>query len=133
SHFSFNGWLAKRASARPANFQLRETRPMYREKPHKLLQVGVTPTPATSLRSKRSKSEGCRAEAKRRRAILLGDTAALRATARQANSGKRSDCPTVNRVSENKVGSDELERYQHFPPFRIRSSISRAPRCLREG
>ena len=26
-----------------------------------------------------------------------------------------------------------LERYQHFPPFRTRSSISRAPRCLREG
>ena len=29
---------------------LRETRPMHREKPHKLLQVGVTPTPATSFR-----------------------------------------------------------------------------------
>src|SRR5947199_2101784 len=27
----------------------RETRPKYREKPHKLLQVGVTPTPATIL------------------------------------------------------------------------------------
>src|SRR5881394_1468017 len=27
-------------------FELRETRPMHREKPHKLLQVGVTPTPA---------------------------------------------------------------------------------------
>jgi hypothetical protein len=32
---------------------LRETRPKHREKPHKLLQVGVTPTPATSLRSRR--------------------------------------------------------------------------------
>ena len=30
-------------------FQLRETRPMHREKPHKLLQVGVTPTPATNF------------------------------------------------------------------------------------
>ena len=30
--------------------KLRETRPMHREKPHKLLQVGVTPTPATILR-----------------------------------------------------------------------------------
>jgi len=29
---------------------LRETRPMHREKPHKLLQVGVTPTPATNFR-----------------------------------------------------------------------------------
>ena len=29
-------------------FELRETRPMHREKPHKLLQVGVTPTPATN-------------------------------------------------------------------------------------
>jgi hypothetical protein len=28
---------------------LRETRRMHREKPHKLLQVGVTPTPATNL------------------------------------------------------------------------------------
>jgi hypothetical protein len=37
--------------------ELRETRPMHREKPHKLLQVGVTPTPATSLRSKRSESK----------------------------------------------------------------------------
>ena len=35
---------------------LRETRPMHREKPHKLLEVGVTPTPATSLRSKPGKS-----------------------------------------------------------------------------
>jgi len=34
------------------NFQLRETRPMHREKPHKLLQVGVTPTPATNLSGK---------------------------------------------------------------------------------
>ena len=31
------------------SFQLRETRPMHREKPHKLLQVGVTPTPATNF------------------------------------------------------------------------------------
>ena len=30
--------------------QLRETRPMHREKPHKLLQVGVTPTPATNFK-----------------------------------------------------------------------------------
>jgi hypothetical protein len=38
-------------------FNLRETRPKHREKPHKLLQVGATPTPATSLRSKQSESE----------------------------------------------------------------------------
>ena len=31
---------------------LRETRPMHREKPHKLLQVGVTPTPATNFSGK---------------------------------------------------------------------------------
>src|SRR4051794_30317029 len=31
----------------PPISKLRETRPMHREKPHKLLQVGVTPTPAT--------------------------------------------------------------------------------------
>jgi hypothetical protein len=49
--------------------QLRETRPRHREKPHKLLQVGVTPTPATSLRSKRSQSEAAATEhAVRRRA-----------------------------------------------------------------
>ena len=42
-------------------FQLRETRPMHREKPHKLLQVGVTPTPATSLRP-RSEGGDCHAE-----------------------------------------------------------------------
>src|SRR6266436_472712 len=29
-------------------FALRETRPKHREKPHKLLQVGATPTPATN-------------------------------------------------------------------------------------
>jgi hypothetical protein len=29
--------------------KLRETRPAYREEPHKLLQVGATPTPATNL------------------------------------------------------------------------------------
>ncbi len=34
------------------HFQLRETRPMHREKPHKLLQVGVTPTPATNFPGK---------------------------------------------------------------------------------
>ena len=32
------------------NFLLRETRPRHREKLHKLLQVGVTPTPATNFR-----------------------------------------------------------------------------------
>ncbi len=32
----------------PISTGLRETRPMHREKPHKLLQVGVTPTPATT-------------------------------------------------------------------------------------
>src|SRR5688572_20525937 len=31
---------------------LRETRPMHREKPHKLLQVGVTPTPATNFQGR---------------------------------------------------------------------------------
>ena len=72
-------------------FQLRETRPMHREKPHKLLQVGVTPTPATIF------------------------------------PGKRSGCPTVNRVSENKVGSDELERYQRFPPFGLVAQLAERP------
>ena len=33
------------------------------------------------------------------------------------NLGRCSGCPTVNRVSLNEAGSDELERYQHFPPF----------------
>ena len=33
-----------------STISLRETRPMHREKPHKLLQVGVTPTPATIIR-----------------------------------------------------------------------------------
>ena len=33
-------------------FQLRETRPMHGEKPHKLLQVGVTRTPATTFSGK---------------------------------------------------------------------------------
>src|SRR6266571_2403422 len=32
-----------------STISLRETRPMHREKPHKLLQVGVTPTPATKF------------------------------------------------------------------------------------
>jgi hypothetical protein len=40
------------------NFQLRETRPKYREKPHKLLQVGVTPTPATILRLEPERRDG---------------------------------------------------------------------------
>ena len=35
-------------SASQPNFQLRETRLKYRGKPHKLLQVGVIPTPATN-------------------------------------------------------------------------------------
>jgi len=41
------------AGALPAvlhHFALRETRPKHREKPHKLLQVGATPTPATNFR-----------------------------------------------------------------------------------
>ena len=41
------------AGALPAvlhQFLLRETRPKHREKPHKLLEVGVTPTPATNFR-----------------------------------------------------------------------------------
>ncbi len=35
-----------------STISLRETRPMHREKPHKLLQVGVTPTPATNFLGK---------------------------------------------------------------------------------
>ena len=35
-----------------STISLRETRPMHREKPHKLLQVGVTPTPATNFPGK---------------------------------------------------------------------------------
>ena len=37
---------AMRGFGSAGQFQMRETRPMHREKPHKLLQVGVTPTPA---------------------------------------------------------------------------------------
>lgn len=40
-----------------SQIQLRETRLKYREKPHKLLQVGVIPTPATNIYGKCS---GCR-------------------------------------------------------------------------
>ena len=57
-------------------FQLRETRPKYREKPHKLLQVGVTPTPATSLRLPLS----------------------LRATARQASEMKQAKVVRESRI-----------------------------------
>ena len=32
-----------------STISLRETRPKHREKPHKLLQVGATPTPATNF------------------------------------------------------------------------------------
>src|SRR5688572_17065249 len=35
-----------------STISLRETRPMHREKPHKLLQVGVTPTPATNFQGR---------------------------------------------------------------------------------
>ena len=54
------------AGALPADstISLRGTRLKHREKPHKLLQVGVTPTPATSLRSIVSESEGRRLVAK---------------------------------------------------------------------
>src|SRR5436190_7381626 len=56
-HFLLGSWQTSNALALQASlygsvthrlhqFQLRETRPMNREKPHKLLQVGVTPTPA---------------------------------------------------------------------------------------
>jgi hypothetical protein len=41
------GRTIKPGSDSASQFRLRETRPKYREKPHKLLQVGVTPTPAT--------------------------------------------------------------------------------------
>jgi hypothetical protein len=50
---------------------LRGTRLKHREKPHNLLQVGVIPTPATSLRSMRQRERGCRAVAQRRRASVL--------------------------------------------------------------
>ncbi len=33
------------------SFQLRETRPKHRDEPHKLIQVGATPTPATTLKA----------------------------------------------------------------------------------
>lgn len=70
---------------------------MHREKPHKLLQVGVTPTPATI---------------DIREVIRLPD----------CKSG------VVKQIRKRR-----LEHYQHFPPFRTRSSIRGATRCLREG
>src|SRR5206468_548455 len=56
-HFLLGSWQTSNALALQASlcgsvthrlhqFQLRETRPMNREKPHKLVRVGVTPTPA---------------------------------------------------------------------------------------
>ena len=44
--------LCGRDTHRLHHFKLRGTRLKHREKPHKLLQVGVIPTPATSLRKK---------------------------------------------------------------------------------
>ena len=35
--------------------------------------------------------------------------------------GRRSGYPTVNRMSKNIIGSDELERYQRRPPICLRS------------
>ncbi len=74
---------------------------MHREKPHKLLQVGVIPTPATTA------CAGPPWEM-----IQLAD----------CKSAVIKHC-----------WKRQLERYQHFPPFRIRSSIRGAARCLREG
>src|SRR5437773_12104883 len=62
--------------------------------------VGALPTDSTSLRSKRSESEGCRAEAERRRATLLGNTAALRATPRQATSASMAGSPSGLRLGQ---------------------------------
>src|SRR4029077_3973303 len=45
-----------------STISLRETRPMHREKPHKLLQVGVTPTPATILRLEPKRPRGFQAK-----------------------------------------------------------------------
>ena len=53
---SFRPQRARTRSGQP--IQLRETRPTHRDEPHKLIQVGVTPTPATILRSKRCEGEG---------------------------------------------------------------------------
>lgn len=75
---------------------MRETRPMHRGKPHKLLQVGVTPTPATNFREV-IRSPGCK--------------------------------PGVTKSA----GSDGWSVTSTSHHFWIRSSISRAPRCLREG
>jgi hypothetical protein len=99
------------AGALPAasTISSRETRPKHREEPHKLLEVGLTPTPATILRTM---SYGWQATAISREVIRLPD----------CKSG-------VIKQAE----SDELERYQHFPPFWIRSSIRGATRCLRKG
>jgi hypothetical protein len=57
-------------------FSLRETRLKHREKPHKLLQVGVIPTPATILCSnstdRRLRAEDALHSLGRRRACSLG-------------------------------------------------------------
>ena len=97
---------------------------------NKLLQVGVTPTPATILRSE-PYTLGDRGRAgipSTKLERVNAEVYAAQSFGWQANfSGKRSGCPTVNRVSENKVGSDELERYQRFPPFGLVAQLAERP------
>src|SRR5207249_2071969 len=41
--------------------------------------------------------------------------------------GATPGSPTVNRVAQNKVGSDELEHYQHFQPFGLVAQLAERP------
>ena len=63
--FTLGSWQTSNALALQASlcgsvihrlhqFQLRETRPKHRDEPHKLIQVGVTPTPASHFRIRSS-------------------------------------------------------------------------------
>src|ERR1019366_3360766 len=77
--------------------ELRETRPMHREKPHKLLQVGVTPTPATSL-CRQWRRRLSRRSAEREDGPDQIEYAGYGSASQLL--GKGSGCPTVNRGSQ---------------------------------
>ena len=87
-----------------STISLRGTRLKHREEPHKLLQVGVIPTPATSLNPKAGFRRNLPNEIRTSAFGLLSDFV-IRIS--DFSSGRCSGCRSVKPVSKTIVGSDD--------------------------
>ena len=114
------------APGRLANFHFWGRGRQVMHLPCKQADVGALPTDSTNFNSLRETRPMHRGKPHKLPQVGVTPTPAT-------NFREVIRLPDCKSGVAKQIRKRRLERYQHFPPFRTRSSISRAPRCLREG